>query len=117
MICIIIFCNIVTGCNSKDNEKLEFKYGTYKIEKVKHLPIFSSSSLEYYLEQNSGILFTLKDGSFSTDITKAKEPSVLKVNYENVRYLEESLDNVILTMGKNAGDLGKIDLSSYNKKE
>jgi hypothetical protein len=116
MISIILFCSITTGCNITESTKAGLKYGTYKIEKVKHLPLFSSSTSDYFLEQNSGVLFTFKDGSFSTDTTNAKAPSVHKVNYENVKYVEENLNNVILTMGKDAGDIGKIDLSSYNEK-
>ncbi len=113
MICIILFCTIATGCNTKENSKMELKYGTYKIEKVKHLPLYSSSTPDYFLEKNSGVLFIINDGSFSTDTAYAAAPSVHKVNYENVKYVEEDLNNAIFTMGK---DMGKIDLSSYNKK-
>jgi hypothetical protein len=116
MISIILFCSIAAGCNTSESTKAGLKYGTYKIEKVKHLSIFSSSGPDYFLEQNSGVLFTVKEGSFSTDTTKSKAPSVHKVNYENVKYVEEKLNDVILTMGKDAGDIGKIDLSSYNEK-
>ncbi|HEX3029080.1 MAG TPA: hypothetical protein VHT34_07225 [Clostridia bacterium] len=113
MICIILFCTIAAGCNTEENIKLEFKYGTYKIEKVKHLAVYSSSTPDYFLEKNSGVLFVIGDGYFSTDTSNAATPSVYKVDYENVKYVEESLNNSIFTRGK---DTGEIDLSSYNKK-
>ncbi len=64
MISIILFCSIAAGCNTTESTKTGLKYGTYKIEKVKHLPLFSSSTPDYFLEQNSGVLFNVKDGAF-----------------------------------------------------
>lgn len=62
------------------------------------------------------MLFIVNDNNFMTDTANATSPAVHKVDYKNVKYVKEMLDNVILAMGKDVGDIGRIDLSSYNEK-
>jgi hypothetical protein len=103
----------MAGCKATENAKAELKYEIYQIEKVKYLPAFSSSTPEYFLEKNLGVLFTVNDKNFSADTANATAPSVHKADYENVLYIEENLHNAILTMGDS---ISRIDLSSYDEK-
>lgn len=113
LICMILICTNMAGCKATENTKAELKYGNYQIEKVKYLAPFSSSTREYFLKKNVGVLFIVNEKGFSVDTANATSSSVHKADYENVIYIEENLHNVILTMGEGVGN---IDLSSYNEK-
>jgi len=113
LIGMILICTTIYVCNVTENTKTELKYGIYQVKNVKYLPAFSSSSLEYFLEKNLGVLFTINEKSFSVDTANATAPSVHKADFENVIYVKENLHNTILTMGEG---ISNIDLSSYNEK-
>ena len=113
LICMILIYTNMAGCKVAENTKVELKYGTFHIEKVKYLPAFSSATPEYFLEKNLGVQFTVKEKNFIVDTVNATAPSVHKEDYENVTYVEENIHNTILTMGES---IGNIDLSSYNEK-
>ena len=113
LICIILIYTTMTGCKVAEDTKVEFDYKLYQIENLKYLPVFSSSTSDYFLNKNLGVLFAVNEKRFSTDTTNAMAPSVQEVDYEDVIYVEENLGNAILTMGEG---IGNIDLSLYNGK-
>lgn len=101
----------LTGCTVSRN--ITAPYGTYQVEEVKFMPLFSSSSPDYFLANNKGVLYLIGEGSFCVDISSKSTEGNNKTEYEGVTYVEEELDHAIITMG---GDIGNVDISSFNKK-
>ena len=108
---IILLCAMTSSCKTqKSATPLEYK--TYDIDGVKFLPSFSSSSPDYFLEQNIGTLFIVGMKTFDADISNAVAPSVKEAAFKHVGYIQEALDGSISAMGK---DVGSIDISAYHE--
>lgn len=101
---------IFTGTAGCGTQKAAYK--TYEIDSVKYMPVFSSSTPDYFLKNNTGTLFMVGGTTFSTDISKAAGPSVREAAYDNVSYAEEELGGAIDVFGD---ELRLLDLSAFSK--
>jgi hypothetical protein len=101
---------IIAGTAGCGTQKAAYK--TYEIDDVKYLPVFSSSTPDYFLKNNNGALFMVGDTTFSTDISKASGPAVMDVAYTDVSYVEEELDGAIDVFGD---ELRLLDLSAFRE--
>jgi hypothetical protein len=89
---ILLLSTLAIGCSTGES-KLQIQYGTYTIDRVEHLPLFSSATPDYFLDKNIGTLFTVGKDSFSTDSSAASAPSAKKVIFDNVTYVQEYLED------------------------
>lgn len=85
---ILILSTISIGC-SLGESKPQIQYGTYAVDRVEHIPAFSSATSDYFLEQNLGTFFTVNKASFSTDTSGASAPSAKNVKFDSVTYVRE----------------------------
>ncbi|PKM84415.1 MAG: hypothetical protein CVU86_07320 [Firmicutes bacterium HGW-Firmicutes-11] len=91
-ICVLLLSIVMIGCSSGGTTS-QMQYGAFEIDRVEHIPAFSSATPDYFLEKNIGTLFTVSKDGFSVDTADASEPSQKEVTYDNVTYVREDLED------------------------
>ena len=90
---ILILCFSLLGCKNKELEFVENLEGKYFFEECVYLSVFSSSTIEYFSEQHSGIVYVV----FNEKSIEYHSTEQAVLVYDNVEYhnvsMTENLDD------------------------